>query len=178
MREKGAEIALALVEARPDIPFLIVEGWPLPRGWRNDSMDVQARLRSRANVTWQRSVADMRKIYSRTRILLAPSLWDEAWGRVVTEAQISGIPVLASDRGGLPESVGPGGRLVSQDAPVGEWVRQLSAMWDDGVSYAQLSHAAAIHADRPDIQPRVLLNRFLTVLQSHARQGKRAAMRA
>ena len=176
VREKGAEIALALVEARPDIPFLIVEGWPLPRTWRNDSADIQQRLRSRPNVTWQPSVADMRKVYSRTRILLAPSQWNEAWCRVVTEAQVSGIPVLASDRGGLPESVGPGGRLVSQDAPVDEWVRQLSAMWDDPVSYAELSLAAAMHARRPDIQPRVLLNRFLTVLQSHALQGKQPAI--
>jgi glycosyltransferase involved in cell wall biosynthesis len=174
--EKGAEIVLALVDARPDIPFLIVEGWPMPRSWRKERTDYQARLRSRPNVTWQRSVADMRRVYSRTRILLAPSMWEEAWCRVVTEAQISGIPVLASDRGGLPDSVGPGGVLVSHAAPMEEWVRQLSAMWDNGMSYARLSRAAAIHARRPDIQPQALLSRFMGILQSHAEPGSRAAI--
>src|SRR3546814_9881685 len=43
---------------------------------------------------------DMREVYRRTHTLLVPSQWEEAWGRVATEAQFSGIPVLASDRGG------------------------------------------------------------------------------
>src|SRR5262249_21620774 len=56
---------------------------------------------------------DMRTVYCDTRILLVPSQWeDETWGRVVSEAQLSGIPVITSDRGGLPESVGPGGIVL------------------------------------------------------------------
>jgi glycosyltransferase involved in cell wall biosynthesis len=172
--EKGVEVVLKLVQARPDIPFLVVEGWPLPRSWRKGRTDYQPLLRGHRNVTWQRSVADMRKVYSRTRILLAPSMWEEAWCRVVTEAQISGIPVLTSDRGGLPASVGPGGILVSHTAPIGEWTRQLSAMWDDTASYAALSRAAAAHARRPEIQPSTLLSRFIGVLQSHALLGSLA----
>jgi glycosyltransferase involved in cell wall biosynthesis len=173
--EKGVEIVQALVKARPDIPFLIVEGWPMPRGWRRQRTDYEPLLRSHANVTWQRSVSDMRKVYARTRILLAPSMWEEAWCRVVTEAQVSGIPVLASDRGGLPTSVGPGGVLVPHAAPVEEWVHQLSAVWDDNAAYAALSQAAALHARRPEIQPQALLDQFVAVLQTHARCGQHAA---
>ena len=40
------------------------------------------------------SRGDMRSVYAKCRILLAPSVWEEAYGRVVTEAQISGIPVV------------------------------------------------------------------------------------
>ncbi|KAG2497877.1 hypothetical protein HYH03_004143 [Edaphochlamys debaryana] len=36
--------------------------------------------------------------------VLAPSLWLEAWGMVVTEALLRGLPVLVSDLGGLPEA--------------------------------------------------------------------------
>lgn len=147
----------------------------MPRGWRRQRTDYEPLLRSHANVTWQRSVSDMRKVYARTRILLAPSMWEEAWCRVVTEAQVSGIPVLASDRGGLPTSVGPGGVLVPHAAPAKEWVRQLSAMWDDNTAYAALCQAAALHARRPEIQPQALLDQLVAVLQTHARFGQHAA---
>jgi glycosyltransferase involved in cell wall biosynthesis len=45
----------------------------------------------------------MRAFYGSLQLLVVPSLWFEAWGRVVTEAQLNGIPVLGTDRGGLPE---------------------------------------------------------------------------
>jgi glycosyltransferase involved in cell wall biosynthesis len=118
----------------------------------------------------------MRRIYARTRILLAPSLWEEGWGRVISEAQISGIPVLASNRGGLPESVGPGGLLVAHDAPLDRWRNALSAMWDDVDVYGQLSAAAAKHSRRPAIQPDRLLDRFAAILQAHAQGEPSTAM--
>jgi glycosyltransferase involved in cell wall biosynthesis len=84
-----------------------------------------AALRSElpANVTLHPPTRDMRPLYARARLLLAPSQWEEAWGRVATEAQVSGIPVLASNRGGLPEAVGNGGILLPADAPGNEWAR-------------------------------------------------------
>ncbi|KAG2437925.1 hypothetical protein HXX76_005541 [Chlamydomonas incerta] len=36
--------------------------------------------------------------------VLAPSLWLEAWGMVVTEALLHGLPAVVSDLGGLPEA--------------------------------------------------------------------------
>ena len=47
-------------------------------------------------------------ILSRARALVVPSLWHEPAARAVTEAFSSGVPVLASNMGGLPE-------LVEQD---------------------------------------------------------------
>jgi glycosyltransferase involved in cell wall biosynthesis len=38
-------------------------------------------------------------------ILVVPSLWEEPFGRTVAESLRSGVPVLASDRGGVPEIV-------------------------------------------------------------------------
>ena len=35
-----------------------------------------------------------------------PSLWLESFGLVAAEAMLNGIPVLASNRGGLPETIG------------------------------------------------------------------------
>ena len=64
------------------------------------------------------------------RALVVPSLWDDAAPRSVTEAYAAGVPVLASRRGGLTESVvnEESGLLVTPGAS-NEWetaVRRLS----------------------------------------------------
>lgn len=163
--DKGVEIAFALAEARSDIPFLFVESWPLPDDLRRVH---RHRAASLPNVEWSEPVGDMRSVYARARIVLAPSLWEEAWGRIATEAQVSGIPVLASEHGGLPESVGPGGLLVDPGAPIDEWAGALSRLWDDPETYARLSAAAVEHARRPDIQPAALVGTFRRLLAEHA----------
>ena len=45
-------------------------------------------------------------VYSMTRLLLMPSLWNESFGLVAAEAMLNGIPVLASNRRALTETVG------------------------------------------------------------------------
>ncbi len=47
---------------------------------------------------------DPKEIYARLKLLLIPSQWHEAYGRVSIEAQMNDIPVLASHIGGLPET--------------------------------------------------------------------------
>ena len=43
------------------------------------------------------------EIYPHLDVLVVPSLWDEAFGRIVAEAYSHGIPVIVSNRGALPE---------------------------------------------------------------------------
>jgi glycosyltransferase involved in cell wall biosynthesis len=52
---------------------------------------------------------DPRDCYRVSRVVLMPSLWRESLGHVAAEAMTNGIPVLASDRGALPETVGDAG---------------------------------------------------------------------
>jgi len=56
------------------------------------------------NVTVLEPSENIDKIFQQTRILLVPSLWGEAFGLVVVEAMLRGIPVLASNVGGLIEA--------------------------------------------------------------------------
>ncbi len=145
--QKGRELAIAIAERCPHIPFTFVEGWPLP-----DRQELQNRLAKLSNVTFLKPQNDMRKVYSKCRILLAPSIWEEAYGRVVTEAQISGIPVIASNRGGLPEAVGDGGIVLSPEQPVDDWVKALCGLWSNQEKYDELSQAALRYANRPMMQ--------------------------
>ncbi len=114
----------------------------------------------------------MKSIYARTRILLVPSQWEEAWGRVVTEAHVSGIPVLASDVGGLPQAVGPGGRLVPRDADCGTWAQCLREIWSNDDAWRTLSLAAIRYAQRSEINPTVLSARLVALMSELANTPK------
>lgn len=55
-------------------------------------------------------------IYDISRVVVTPSLCQESWGCVASEAVINGIPVLATNQGGLPEAVNGGGILLAPPA--------------------------------------------------------------
>lgn len=146
---KGVNVAIELARQCPDIPFVFVETWPLSP---EDRATLNARLSQVPNVKLLPSTNDMKQIYGKCKILLAPSQWEEAYGRVASEAQFSGIPVLASDRGGLPEAVGPGGVVLNPDGAIDHWVNALRKLWTDTDYYNQLSIAARQYASRPELQ--------------------------
>jgi surfactin synthase thioesterase subunit/glycosyltransferase involved in cell wall biosynthesis len=95
---KGIDIFLALADAFPERAFAAV---PM---WGTNQRD-QAALRARANVTLIEPVDDINVLLARTRVLLVPSLWAEARSRMVVEAMLRGVPVMASDVGGIPEAM-------------------------------------------------------------------------
>jgi glycosyltransferase involved in cell wall biosynthesis len=158
---KGLEIAFRLAESRPDAPFDFVKSWILTP---SETAEMARRAAAAGNITLHAPTNDMRPLYSRARLLLAPSQWEETWGRVATEAQINGIPVLASDRGGLPEAVGPGGVLVPHDAPLERWAAAFSTLWDDPARYAQFAARAIDYSNRPDIDPETIVAKFIEVV--------------
>ena len=47
----------------------------------------------------------MEEAWRDIKVLLVPSLWFEAWGIVVIEAHLRGIPVISSDAGALTEAM-------------------------------------------------------------------------
>ncbi|SER95955.1 Glycosyltransferase involved in cell wall bisynthesis [Tranquillimonas rosea] len=161
--KKGYEIARDMARACPDIPFLFVEAWTL---WDQLFDEIMAELQELPNVTFMRRTSDMSKVYGRTGILLAPSQWEEAWGRVASEAHCSGIPVIGSDRGGLPQAIGPGGIVLPHDAPIDDWVAALRKLWSDEAAYEEMSRKAVDYAKRPELDFKSQYRTFISVLDA------------
>ena len=152
---KGRDLAIEIARRCPEIPFSFIEGWPQSPKERDTLL---YKISALSNVSLSAVQKDMRNVYGKCKILLAPSLWEEAYGRVATEAQFSGIPVVASNRGGLPEAVGPGGVVIDPDGPVEEWVSVIRDVWQNEDRYQELSAAATAYAHRPEMTYAFLLD--------------------
>jgi glycosyltransferase involved in cell wall biosynthesis len=156
-REKGvygfARIAAELGRRRPDIPILVVES----RGTRGTLAACGLHLGRHANIQFMANTTDPRRFWGVTKVALMPSLWWENQPLVAIEAMINGIPVIGSDRGGIPETLGesgfllslperltPSSEIVPDAAEVEPWLEVVIRLWDDRGLYAE-QHSKALH---------------------------------
>nr|WP_255434942.1 glycosyltransferase [Paracoccus sp. MC1862] len=164
--KKGLEIALGVAERCPEIPFVFVESWRLhPENMKQ----LRLRLALLPNVTLKPRTRDMKSIYGKARVVLAPSQWEEAFGRIAVEAHYSGIPVVASARGGLPEAVGPGGILMEPVAGADAWAKAVRKLWHDQVFYAEKSNAARDYSMRPEMNRTEQIDKLLEIFSGATR---------
>lgn len=154
--EKGvfflARLAEETARRRPDLPLLFIES----RGAAG--LLVQAGLaggfdlRRHESLMFAPAVTRPAEIFRGTRVLLAPSVWEEPYGRVAAEALVNGAPPLVSDRGGLPEAAHGGGfvlplpasltvetRTPVAAADVEPWLEVMTKLADDEAFYTAAS---------------------------------------
>jgi glycosyltransferase involved in cell wall biosynthesis len=94
---KGISIFTGLAERFPAYGFGVLPGW-------GTTANDRAALAAHPNITMLPNCRHIAEFLGRTRILLMPSLWYEGFGLTVMEAMLHGIPVIASDIGGLVEA--------------------------------------------------------------------------
>lgn len=94
---KGISIFLELARRFPEYPFAGLCGWGTTRADR-------AAMRALPNVKVLETVPGIDEVLAQTRVLLMPSLWFEGFGLIAMEAMLRGVPVIASDAGGLTEA--------------------------------------------------------------------------
>jgi surfactin synthase thioesterase subunit/glycosyltransferase involved in cell wall biosynthesis len=153
---KGISIFLELADRMPGFQFAAVPTWGTNQADR-------ATLAGRPNVTVLDPVDNVDDILRRTRVLLVPSLWAEARSRMVVEAMLRGVPVIASNLGGIPEAklgvdyllpvrrieryqaqfdeqMVPLAEVPAQD--IGPWTAALERLLGDRAHYEALSRAS------------------------------------
>lgn len=160
---KGLETALAVARQLPEIPFSFIETWTLDA---EQKAKLDRDIAALGNVTLRPSTKDMKSVYGKARIVLAPSRWEEAFGRIAAEAHFSGIPVVGSNCGGLPEAIGPGGTLIDTGAPIETWVEAVRSLWHDKAVYAEKSALALDYSKRPEMDRERQLDRLLTLFSA------------
>jgi glycosyltransferase involved in cell wall biosynthesis len=153
--QKGGTLFARLLDMakreRPDWTFLAVEGRMTKEQWAQSGLD----LAHQPNVFWIPNQRDMRRVYARTSIVLFPSFWEEAAGRVGIESSLGGIPVLASSHGGMPEMLNGAGFLfdipqrcrenygiIPSEQEVRPWLDTIALLMDDEYAYQEASQRA------------------------------------
>lgn len=124
----------AIIAACPDAHLAIVGRTTGARFWDNidelkSGASRDARTSDRIIFTGEISDAEMAELLCASQALVLPSLW-EGFGLPALEAMSCGVPVLASDRGSLPEVVGPAGLYFDPEdgaALAAQAVRLLTA---------------------------------------------------
>ena len=102
---KGIRIFLALADRFPEMRFEALAGW-------GTTARDRAEMARRPNITVLETVPSIDDALSRARLLLMPSLWYEGFGLIAMEAMLRGLPVIASDSGGLLEAKGDTGFIL------------------------------------------------------------------
>lgn len=75
-------------------------------------------------------------------VFVCPSTWNEPFGIVITEAMAAGLPIIASNRGGIPEIVDEAGILIDPE-DVDELANALGQLLDDRIAaqkYAKMGY--------------------------------------
>lgn len=107
----------------------------------------------------------------RARALLYPSRWYEGSPRAVIEALAAGVPVIASDIGGLPEHVSHD--LSGLLAPVDDadaWVEAVEALADDATS--ERLGQGAYESWRESFSPEVALSSLEQIYREAIEHGE------
>lgn len=146
---KGADLFYEMAAARPDLPFLAVQG----------GYGMQVFPPDLPNLSYWPTQRDARRIFEQTKVITMPSTY-ESWGRCAMEASVSGIPCLAADTPGLREALETYG--VFPDAyTVEAWLEALDEVLGCYDFYAE---RARLGYER--LRPEEELDSILTALEN------------
>lgn len=141
--EKGVNIFLAIARALPLQDFFIQGGWHPLAVRLDDTPNVTYRPRDFSSLG-----NGMTHLMANTRVLLVPSQIDDALPTVAIQALHNGIPVIGSNKGGIPEVIGDGGIVVDRYDQPAAWVAALTRLASDPNSYGRTSQQARQSAAR------------------------------
>lgn len=128
-KHKGTETVLKIIKELPQYQFIIQD---------NYDSSYHNQLSRFPNCTISKRQHSMYSIYRQTGISLVPSIFAEPFGMVAIESLSFGIPTIASNIGGLPESVGNAGILINEIHDVQQWITAIKTLKNNRTVYNNL----------------------------------------
>jgi glycosyltransferase involved in cell wall biosynthesis len=145
IEEKGVDVLLEAAHAAPAVHLRIVGDGP-----EEEALKAQAANLDLTNVEFvgPRWGADLDDLISRARFVVVPSVWHENFPYVINQSFAFGKPVIASNRGGMPELVADGETGLVYDAvdPTA-LARAMQTLWDDPDRAVRMGRAAKAYSD-------------------------------
>lgn len=143
---KGGDIILKLLEDErlSHIPFLLIRT-------EYESEDLDEKIKKRIELRNSNikdsdvpsmllgRVSDIKAIFSKTKIFLAPSLVDETFCRTVNEAMVNKIPVLTTGQGNLRYLLGDNQNYIINPEDTETWCTKVLTLYDDKSEYLKAS---------------------------------------
>ncbi|XGB43808.1 MAG: glycosyltransferase family 4 protein [Nodosilinea sp. LVE1205-7] len=166
--QKGVETVVKVAQNMPDVQFLFVKGNWFTYKSNEEYFIKEARLLPNVEV-WEHQ-EDVRSIYEVTDILLVPSIFKETFGRVILEAHINGIPVIASNVGGIDYTLGLGGVLIDSSRDFEAYVEAIRTLKSDSKFYSNLSRLAFENSQRPEFDPEFQINNFIAIINDYLKK--------
>ena len=117
------------IEQRPAMPKLVLAGGAAPDAQEWIDRIGRAPLAGRVEYVGYAAQGDRERLFAGARALVLPSL-DEGFGLPALEAMSAGVPVLASNRGALPEVIADAGVLLDPGDRDG-WVEAVTRVSHD-----------------------------------------------
>jgi len=169
--EKGLDIAIEVARQLPHEKFLFVKG-----KWGCYDQDTLLKQVYRLpNVEIWENQQDMRHVYAVTDILLVPSQFLETFGRVIIEAQVNSIPVVAANVGGIPYTLGKGGILIEPADQPQVYVDALLRLRNEDKFYEKLSELSFQNSQRPEFDAHYQVKKFVQFVKNNI-QGKQLSI--
>lgn len=147
--EKGVDLLLRavaqLLQAGLSIGVLIVGGGPEREGLA--ALAQELGLSIQVHFQPQQPSTAMPGLYRQVDALVLPSLtrpnWKEQFGRVLIEAMASGVPVVGSNSGAIPDIIGDAGLIFPEGdiSALADSLRQLATQLDLQASLRQKGRA-------------------------------------
>jgi glycosyltransferase involved in cell wall biosynthesis len=166
---KGLDVAVEVARQLPQERFLFAKGGWFEFSRLNVLNPLVRTMHSLPNVEVWDFQQDMRQVYAVTDILLVPSQ-KETFGRVILEAHINGIPVVASKVDGIAYTLGRGGVLVDPKDGPRAFVQILRRLRGDNEYYDALSALAFQNSLRPEFDPHRQADNFIRFVETHLQE--------
>lgn len=139
---------------REDLILLIIGSSYFGSGtsseFENEVITLVAGMKEKIIFTGYINNEEIWKYYKLASVVVLPSMWDEPLGLTIIEAKCSGVPIITTDSGGIPETIKNGqGIILKRDINIVENIaKSIEEVLDNGDIWQEKANNAKVDALR------------------------------